>query len=119
MNEGRTIKQRAIAHYERMIKFAMVCKESGERFPKSSVHFFMDNIDECWHGDYCSYCIKYYYEKPNNYKLFCGGCPLNPDESKDPEYCCGRLWNRISIAATWDTLIKALTDVKNYIEIWG
>lgn len=119
MSEEKDIKQKAIAHYNRMIKFARECKESEKEFPNNSLGFFYVSIGEYWQGDWCSYCSKYCYKKTNHYELSCRNCPLNPHESKDPEYCCGGLWNKIGVATTWEDLIKALTDVKNYIEMWG
>lgn len=119
MSGEKDIKQEAIEHYNRMIAFAAECKENNIEFHRIPLVFFQTNFGEDWQGYNCSYCGEYCYKKTNWYNLSCGECPLNPLESKDPAFCCGGLWNRISITRTWDTLIKALTDVKKYIEIWG
>ena len=116
MSGEKDIKQEAIEHYNRMIAFAAECKENNVEFSSDRIDFFSNSIGECWQGEFCSYCIKYYFIKP---EAPCGKCPLNPHESKDAIHCCDGVWNRINMANSWDTLVKALTDVKKYIEGWG
>lgn len=74
-----TLKQKALAHYDRMIKWA-------EKQPKRKLvdcEYMYESIGEIWVDTDCAYCKKI--EKYNLDCNFCRLCVVNYDS----RHCCG------------------------------
>jgi hypothetical protein len=97
----KEIKRDALAHYDRMIKWA------EKQDPKGFVnHLFMyRDIGETWYSDYCPYCKKY----PG-----CEKCPLEKHKK-----CCDGLWSEMNKQPTWGKWIEAAKKVRKYIKKYG
>jgi len=98
-----TLKQKALAHYDRMIEWA-------EKQPKK-MHVYRDvmymAICEDFSGHYCAYC-------QNNESIACDECKLLSDDG-----CCGGLYRIMDKAQTWSTWVKRARKVREYIEKHG
>lgn len=112
----KSVKQKAIEHYERMIEW--VKKRPKRNIPDS---FSMElDIGESWYGEYCSYCEKYYdyeCEDEDEYEG-CPKCPLS-NSGKRGFTCCDGLWKKMDEAKTWGTWIKYAEKTLEYIKEQG
>jgi hypothetical protein len=112
--EAMTLKQKALAHYDRMIEWA-------DKQPKRglvSELYIEDAIGEDWSADHCPYCL--------SRKSMCFGCNLNPiqvaiitDVTPSAYLCCSGLWYRMLESSTWGTWVKRARAVREYIEKHG
>jgi len=98
---SKSIKQKAIEHYDRMIAWAEKQRVNG--FPLLTIMF--DEIGEHWDGEYCPYCLTY---------KSCSCCNLDII-SKATFHCCNGLWSKMYRAKTWKTWIKYAKQVRQYI----
>ena len=100
-----TLKQRALKHYDRMIRWA-------EKQPKRKFPFSGDMeraIGEEWHSGDCPYCQKY-----DPFACFSTSlCPLVEGD------CCGGLWKDMSTRRTWSGWVNAAKKVRAYIKQHG
>ena len=99
MKKTTKIKKEALAHYDRMIKWA------EKQNPRGRVNGYKirGEIGEVWASYDCSYC--------NKYGLSCSRCPLNLDT-----WCCNGLYGDMCKSKTWGTWIKRAEKVREYIE---
>ena len=108
MKKYSKVKKDAIAHYNRMIKWAEKQPKRGRIREVSSMSrsvSMMAEIGEDWDGYYCSYCIN-----PFNEIEECINCPINENSN-----CCGGLWEKMNISLTWGTWVKRAKLVREYI----
>ena len=101
-----TLKQKALAHYDRMIAWA-------EKQPTKSYvdpYEMESSIGEHYDGEYCAYCRKH---------ILCSTCDLYAKSKKYGEHCCGGRWISMSISKTWSTWVKRARRVREYIEKHG
>lgn len=105
---GKSIKQKALEHYDRMIS----CAE--KLIPNMTDYLRMEFlIHESWFGDNCPYCTVYQINE-------CENCPLTVDEYDDlSANCCDGLWLSMSKSRTWTTWIKRAKLVRQYVEEHG
>jgi hypothetical protein len=108
-----TLKQKALAHYDRMIAWA-------EKQPKKVIadaNVMLEKLGESWHGEFCIYC--------KSREDQCFGCLLNPIITRfaSREFgqvmCCGGLWREMQVLCTWGTWVKRARAVREYIEQHG
>jgi hypothetical protein len=104
----KRIQKKALAHYDRMIKWAEKQPLGGHA--DNSMHY---ELGESEYGEDCSYCKKYYQ---------IGGCLLNSNDREKPcsipwytNHCCNGLWDKMESAKTWGTWIKYAKQVRDYI----
>ena len=96
------LQKDAIAHYNRMIKWAKT--QSQDISPHPIAMKF--EIGEMWGSDDCSYCMTYR----------CDDCPLS--KFTGPEFfgCCNKLWRKMDTASTWSEWIEYAKKIKQYIK---
>jgi len=102
-----TLKQKALAHYDRMIEWA-------EKQPKTrcqDIEDMEDAIGENYASGYCAYCQ----ENLNT----CSTCRLYNKSKKHGKHCCGSLWPSMSESKTWGIWVKRARKVREYIEKHG
>lgn len=103
-----TLKQKALAHYDRMIEWA---KKQPKRGHVSKIKMFVE-INETWESDYCIYC--------NSHKGgTCPQCKLYSIPRYDGRHCCDGLWRIMNSAVCWPTWVKRARKVREYIEKHG
>jgi len=101
-----TLKQKALAHYDRMIEWA---DKQPKRNRCSDVYMY-DKILEYWGGECCPYC-----QKISEQDLNCSYCRLHADND-DYKSCCNGTWDHMDRANTWGTWVKRARKVREYIE---
>jgi len=97
-----TIKQKALAHYDRMIRWASKQNPRGKVFSD----IMKDAIGEIWSSMDCSYCNKY---GDND----CEKCPLSNEKNG---LCCDGLYRKMFFSKSWKTWIKRAKEVRKYIK---
>ncbi|MFA5423957.1 MAG: hypothetical protein WC374_08885 [Phycisphaerae bacterium] len=99
-----TTKQKALKHYDGMIKWAKKQK------PRARANAFdmLIETDQEWHSDDCPYCK----QKRDD----CLSCPLNGEVTFSHESCCGGLWEKMDKSKTWASWITAAEKVRKYIK---
>ena len=107
----KTVKQKAIEHYERMIEYA---KKYESQDAQLMISEMMDDIKECTGRRDCSYCIK------NQFNILftneaCGKCKLNVKTKNDDFNCCNGLYLKMTESKTTKTWIARAEKVKQYI----
>jgi hypothetical protein len=108
-----TLKQKALAHYDRMIEWA---EKQPKRVRVDEFSMFSD-IGEGWDSDNCPYC--------DAHNAMCFGCEMNPLKTKATTkiygsmFCCGALWSEMNESSTWGTWVKRARKVREYIEKHG
>lgn len=102
-----SIKEEALAHYDRMIKWAE--KQSNYIHPHYST--MNSELGEGWTSVDCSYCQEYSYDCEHN-------CPLYISTSS---YfgCCNGLWRLLNKVNTWQEWAEAAKAVRAYIKEHG
>jgi len=95
--EKHEVKRKAIAHYNRMIKYAKT-RPATKRINRNSMY---KAIGECWYDMDCSYCKAY---------KFCNICPLYIGG------CCGGLWCEMANAKNWREWIDRAIKVRQFIK---
>lgn len=101
MVEVSEIKEEAVNHYVRMIKYA----ESREPDRKKSLQEMIDDIDEVWLSEHCLYCIFF---------RQCCRCPL-----EDHRGCCNGAWYDMHTSDTWGEFAEKAKEVLSYIKEHG
>ncbi|MFA5377412.1 MAG: hypothetical protein WC455_16795 [Dehalococcoidia bacterium] len=102
-----TLKQKALAHYDRMIAWA-------EKQPETrcqDIEEMEDAIGENYDADYCVYC--------QSCENTCHVCKLYGKSKRYGHHCCGNLWPAMSNTKTWGTWVKRARRVREYIEKHG
>jgi hypothetical protein len=106
----KRIQQKAIDHYDRMIKYA---KTRNKRSTPDAAQM-VDAIGETWGPDECAYCQKYINDP-------CAKCPLHGKD--DPlavqhvyGQCCNGLYGKMALARTWGDWISRAIEVRNFIK---
>jgi len=110
-----TTKQEAIAHYERMIKWAKTQPPGNRIRYKHSVSIMFVAIGEDWYGKNCVYCQKYIkYSSSSTNKP----CPLTSYVIPycDDKSCCNGLWIKMNNSTTWKEWIINAEKVLEYIK---
>jgi len=103
----KTIKQEALDHYDRMIKWAKTQNSGGA----PDVQIMEKELKESWFGGDCPYCKEY------NFCMSSKRCPLLANNNeKLCNFCCGGLWMELAISSTWKKWIKNAILVRNFIE---
>ena len=105
-----TLKQKALAHYDRMIEWA----EKQPKRNKRDSGVMYASIREDWGGTCCPYCQKMYEEE-----LDCSFCRLRDENYDEAHPCCGGKWIHMASSATWGTWVKRARKVREYIEKHG
>jgi len=106
------IKKKAIAHYEKMIKWAKL--QNGNAITD---HFFMfETLGEFWQGHFCSYCQEYL--KGDLFCSYCSICPLTKN-NLNTKYCCYGLWHKMNHSKTWKEWIKYAEKILKLIKKMG
>jgi hypothetical protein len=101
------LKAKALAHYDRMIAWALAQKPKG--MPTREA--MESGIGEYWSGRYCSYCLH------RSKASLCHNCQLQSEAT--PYECCNGLWSELYRARTWKTWIKWAHRVREYIAANG
>ena len=120
-----TLKQKALAHYDRMIEWA---KKQPKKNKCDRVNMYY-HISETWSGSHCPYC-----QKMSEKDLNCSYCRLHADNDDDncccegawmdmanaeTYCCCDGAWMDMANAETWGTWVKRARKVREYIEKHG
>lgn len=100
-------RKEALAHYERMIKWAKTQPKKAD----VSEHDMVSAIKEAWSADYCPYCKKMTGKS-------CRLCPLCRPSAKTLYLgaCCGGLWYKLDLAETWGEWLKYATKIYDFID---
>lgn len=114
-----TVKELAIAHYERMIAAVEENKDGqilGDYPTQDRLHTL---IGESWGGIDCPYCTEYL--KTMSDDICCDFCPLQGEPDPDFEYdlCCDGRWVTLSSSRTWDEWVFNAKNVLAYIKEVG
>jgi hypothetical protein len=102
----KTIKQEALDHYDRMIKWAKTQNSGGA----PDVQIMEKELKESWFSGDCPYCKKY------NFCMSSEVCPLQTKVERIHTSCCDGLWINLSISPTWKKWIKNAILVRNFIK---
>jgi len=105
----KSIKQKSIEHYDRVIEYA---KKSKEKNAIEMMGNMFWDIDEAIGSGSCAYCKKHDFEKSSY--IACLKCKLHVE--KDGEFnCCNGLYVKMADSKTTKTFIKRAEAVKQYI----
>ena len=100
-----TLKQKALAHYDRMIAWA---EKQPKRKMADGWGAMLLEIGENYYGKYCVYCRKHFRKSK---------CSLGSDVTcQSGDACCGGLWVEMYCSLTWGTWVKRARKVREYIE---
>jgi len=95
------LKEQALAHYARMIKWAK--RQRADDKPRSGTMHL--EIGESWGAKDCAYCASF---------DRCLACPLYTHFG-----CCNGLWEAMKAATTWGEWLKCAHKIVEYIKQHG
>lgn len=104
----KKIKQQAIEHYERMIKWAE--KQNSSHLAIASTMRL--SINENWFGGFCGYCNNKPRKVTARLTDKCVGCELG----RSVFTCCDDLWETMNSSMTWKEWITNAKKVLEYIK---
>ena len=105
----KSIKQKSIEHYDRVIEYA---KKSKEKNATDMLSNMLDDTRESIGSKHCAYCKKNDFD--NLLHLACLKCKLHV-EKYERFNCCNGLYVKMTDSKTTKTFIKRAEAVKQYI----
>ncbi len=109
-NNKLTLKQKVLAHYDRMIEWA----KTQEPFSPAYSGFMHDDLKEDWYGGSCPLCSLFYYDEVKNDGDFCKDCPVSKKTGKAD--CAGSPHYKMNRVANWEEWIAAALEERAFLE---
>lgn len=112
------LKQKAIAHYDRMIQWAETLSPVDQMGGPDS-YWMMSRIGVTWYNNDCSFCSVYTHHCKQSDTGAC--CPLRASAAErvshgsQSDACCNGLWIKMARADTWVEWLEYARLVRNYI----